>query len=131
MKKILLVLTVLFVSISSSFAYEQTLTACGNVVYTDININTDTYNVSLDCTFSGSGQYCWGDVQCVEIEANGNPVNNSPIYWTYAWNYDGTSTYDRYQMENCELRYTGIIRLFLETDGWYECYCEAKVSWNI
>lgn len=127
MKKLMLLLTVFVISISSSFAYQ---TYQVNIYTTDpehdvvgkyININAVCWSVKVEASWYGTHDFSYGVVECAE-------VSGSPMIGSYAWSYNG-SPYGSYSSPLMGPNlYFGTVVLYLQT---YKCYGEARFTWVI
>ncbi|NGM65021.1 hypothetical protein [Sphingobacterium sp. SGR-19] len=119
MKKIILILAIVFSSMFSSYAYnQQSVTAYAgiptNYAYMGVNINSYCTQLLLNCTWtmlatSGSVQ-AYDDILLAE----------------YNWGPGGG---DRYHSANGSYRYWGYIRVFIGADGSTGASGTATLTW--
>jgi hypothetical protein len=128
MKKILLVLIVLFLSVSSSFAYRQTCT-----ITTD---PSSSYFITGPTT--GQDNFVYSNCSYAKVTANWYSATPEAFGHVssgdysganiadYTWSSDGSSSY-YYSSGYYTPRYWGIIYFYLEA---YGCYGTATLEWD-
>jgi hypothetical protein len=116
MKKLLSVLAVLFLSISSSFAYQQTIYAGPPVGYNGmtVNINAHCSYVKFDCLWSG-----------INGESNGSAVAYGDIL-IGEYSYDEGTNSPTYSSGIFSSRYWTTVQVYLSA---FSCYGQATLQW--
>jgi hypothetical protein len=124
MRKLLVLLAILFVSFSKSFAFQQdavTYSSENDYGGVYVNVNTYCYGIYLSCTWScPTSEWSYGNIQCAEYN-NGTYLADNTYFFA-----DQGTTLIRQWFSNQNYLYWGTVVLYMET---YACYGSSTLTW--
>ena len=118
MKKLLSVVAILIISVSGSFAYQQTIYAGPPAGYNGmtVNINANCSYVKLDCS--------WTSV--INGESNGSVVAYGDNTVIGEYSFQAGTNSSTYSSGIFSSRYWGSVQVYLSA---FSCYGQATLEW--